>query len=154
MRLQRKAPLTAGFATRDAQIDQFAIAEQAHAARAFLEQAPAEAAFVDEDVALDKSGGTRGATDPVGGLDDKKVLVPGDDVKRRERSPQVGLEILASQLHAAYCSGLMASMRLRICCTASACMSATRLLIWLFSARTALLFDRISRVKVSWTGGM
>jgi hypothetical protein len=90
----------AGLAGRDPQVDDLLLAEQRQARARMQQLAPVEAALGEEHLALSVPGLARRRANRVGGLERQQGLVAVNDVKRRERFREVGLELLGAQLHA------------------------------------------------------
>ena len=83
--LERLRALDAGLARRDAQVDQLAIAEEAHVGVRAEERVPVEVALGDEHLALGAAGLARRGANRVAGFERQQRLVAVHDVERRRR---------------------------------------------------------------------
>jgi hypothetical protein len=80
-------------------LDDLAIGEQRHRARAGDQALPVEAALDDMQLALDESLLARGRAHGIRGFVDEQRLVSGHEVDRLELTGQVGSEVVAGNLH-------------------------------------------------------
>ena len=99
MRLQRDRAFLAGLAARDADFDQFAIAEQRQSLYAFGKTAPVKIAIDFEHVALRIPRRTCGCANLVRRLDRKQMLVAVHHVQRRELPGEMCVERVELEIH-------------------------------------------------------